>query len=95
MPSSAMAYLDESGDLGWKLDAPYDDGGSARYFVIAIAVGSNEAYRRVGMVVDKLHKAQAWTSKHENNGRRSARVHVRPSASWLPPNWPETSRSRS
>lgn len=60
-----MAYLDESGDLGWKLDAPFQAGGSARYFVIAIAVGMNEAYRRVGKVVDKLHKAQGWTSKHE------------------------------
>lgn len=65
MPSSAMAYLDESGDLGWKLDAPFQAGGSARYFVIAIAVGMNEAYRRVGKVVDRLHKAQGWTSKHE------------------------------
>ncbi|MFK3741608.1 DUF3800 domain-containing protein [Massilia sp. TN1-12] len=65
MPSSAMAYLDESGDLGWKLDAPYGDHGSARYFVIAIAVGMNEAYRRIGKVVDNLHKSQKWTSKHE------------------------------
>jgi len=60
-----MAYLDESGDLGWKLDAPFQAGGSARYFVIAIAVGMNEAYRRVGKVVDRLHRAQGWTSKHE------------------------------
>jgi hypothetical protein len=60
-----MAYLDESGDLGWKLDAPFQAGGSARYFVIAIAVGMNEAYRRVGKVVDRLHKVQGWTSRHE------------------------------
>lgn len=28
-------YLDESGDLGWKFDAPYRSGGSSRYLTIA------------------------------------------------------------
>ncbi|WP_439242481.1 DUF3800 domain-containing protein [Lonepinella sp. BR2474] len=28
-------YLDESGDLGWKFDAPYRYGGSSRYLTIA------------------------------------------------------------
>ncbi len=65
MPDSAMAYLDESGDLGWKLDKPYLDGGSARYFVIAIAIGLNQSYRRMGKVVEQLHKQQEWTSKKE------------------------------
>jgi hypothetical protein len=60
-----MAYLDESGDLGWKLDKPYMEGGSARYFVIAIALGLNGSYRRLGKVVDQLHKVQNWTSKKE------------------------------
>lgn len=65
MPTTAMAYLDESGDLGWKLDDPYLEGGSSRYFVIAIALGMNNTYRRLGKVVDQLHQAQNWTSKKE------------------------------
>lgn len=31
-------YLDESGDLGWKFDAPYRKGGSSRYLTIAYAI---------------------------------------------------------
>lgn len=65
MPVSAMAYLDESGDLGWKLDKPYLNHGSSRYFVIAIAVGMNHAYRRFGKVMGQLHTQQGWTSKKE------------------------------
>ena len=65
MPTTAMAYMDESGDLGWKLDRPYLAGGSPRYFVIAITIGMNGQHRRLGKVVDQLHKAQKWTSKKE------------------------------
>jgi hypothetical protein len=62
---AAMAYMDESGDLGWKLDEPYLDGGSSRFFVIAIAIGMNQGFRRFGKVVDRLHKMQKWTSSKE------------------------------
>lgn len=31
-------YLDESGCLGWQLDAPYQRGGSSRHFTLAAAV---------------------------------------------------------
>lgn len=65
MADTAFAYMDESGDLGWKLDLPYLDGGSSRYFVIAIAIGMNTNYRRIGKVVDKLHELQKWTSLKE------------------------------
>lgn len=34
MPDAAIS-LDESGDLGWKFDAPYRKGGSSRYLTIA------------------------------------------------------------
>lgn len=44
MANTAFAYLDESGDRGWKLDQPYLHGGSSRHFVIAIAIGRNESY---------------------------------------------------
>lgn len=65
MPNTAFAYLDESGDLGWKLDRPYQNGGSSRYFVIAIAIGVNDNHRRFGKVVESLHAQQKWTSAKE------------------------------
>jgi hypothetical protein len=65
MLNNALAYLDECGDMGWKLDQPYQDGGSSRYFVIAITVGINNQHRRFGKIVDKLHKQQKWTSAQE------------------------------
>ncbi len=65
MPTTAFAYLDESGDLGWKLDQPYQHGGSSRYFVIAMAIGVNNNHRRFGKVVDSLHAQQKWTSVKE------------------------------
>jgi hypothetical protein len=33
-----IVYLDESGDLGWKFDAQYRNGGSSRYLTIAMAI---------------------------------------------------------
>ncbi len=40
------AYLDESGDLGWKFDRPYLNGGSSRYFTIStIIVHENDKHR--------------------------------------------------
>ncbi|MFM0740873.1 DUF3800 domain-containing protein [Paraburkholderia xenovorans] len=65
MPETAFAYLDESGDLGWKLEKPYMQGGASRYFVISIALGMNNQHRRIGKVVDELHKVQKWSSKKE------------------------------
>ena len=35
LPSLILFYLDESGDLGWTLDQPYNNGGSSRYLTIA------------------------------------------------------------
>ena len=61
----AVAYLDECGDLGWKLDQEYQNGGSSRFFVIAMVVGYQESYRRFATVVRKWHDHQKWTSKSE------------------------------
>lgn len=36
--SSSIIYLDESGDLGWKFDKPYRNGGSSRFLTIASLV---------------------------------------------------------
>lgn len=63
--TSALAYMDESGDLGWKFNAPFQKGGSSRYFIVAIAVGIDNTHRRFGKVIDYLHKEQNWTSSKE------------------------------
>jgi hypothetical protein len=60
-----LAFFDESGDLGWKFDAPYRAKGSSRYFVIASALGAGDVHRRLGKVVKQVWAHQKWTSKHE------------------------------
>lgn len=75
--TSGLAYMDESGDLGWKLDAPYQQGGSSRYFIVAIAIGIENQHRRFGKVMDALHAAQKWTSLKEKkwaNASNQARL---------------------
>ena len=82
MTKTAMAYLDESGDLGWKLNQPYLHGGSSRFFVIAIAIGLNNSFRRFGKVVDKLHQLQKWTSPKEmGNYQRGCSTEFLPTCS--------------
>lgn len=41
----ATIYLDESGCLGWKLDAPYQRGGSNRFFTLAAAIIPDDCER--------------------------------------------------
>ena len=65
MIKNAVGYLDECGDLGWKLDKPYQQGGSSQYFVVSLAVGLNSNYRKFDRIIKNLHKNQGWTSKHE------------------------------
>jgi len=36
-----IVYLDESGDLGWKFNAPFMNGGSSRYLTIAFIIVPN------------------------------------------------------
>lgn len=71
------SFFDESGDLGWKFDAPYRQGGSSRYFVIAGASGPDQVHRRFGKVVKKLWDSQGWTTTKEkkwNNISDKAKV---------------------
>jgi hypothetical protein len=37
-----IVYIDESGDLGWKLDQPYRNGGSSKYLTIGFLIVPNE-----------------------------------------------------
>lgn len=65
MVNSAVGYLDECGDAGWKLDKPYQAGGSSQYFVVSLVVGMNTSYRKFDRIISKLHKLNHWQSRHE------------------------------
>lgn len=50
------AYLDESGDLGWKFDAPYMNGGSSRYFTISTIIVHEKDKHRLERAVKKFRE---------------------------------------
>ena len=49
-------YIDESGDLGWKFDAPYMRGGSSRYLTIAMLIAPKTISAKPKRLVKKLYK---------------------------------------
>lgn len=69
---NALSYLDECGDLGWKLERPYQDKGSSRFFVIGMVVGINNAHRKFAKIIERWYKAQNFTSKHEKKWTSSS-----------------------
>ncbi|WP_159990844.1 DUF3800 domain-containing protein [Pelistega ratti] len=58
------AYLDESGDLGWKFDAPYRQGGSSRYLTIAaILIHHDKRHLLKRLMRDLYNKTKTPTNK--------------------------------
>lgn len=55
-----LFYLDESGDLGWKFDAPYRRGGSSRHLTIATLCVSPSKKHLPKRVVRNLYKKFKW-----------------------------------
>ena len=51
-----FAYLDESGDLGFKFDRPYMKGGSARYLTISTIIVHEEDKQRLDRVIKKFRE---------------------------------------
>jgi hypothetical protein len=51
-----IAYIDESGDLGWTLDKPYLRGGSSKYLTIAILITPSDKSHFPKRVVRDLYK---------------------------------------
>ena len=58
-------YLDESGDLGWKFDAPYRRGGSSRYLTIATLIVPKEKRHLSKRVMRNLYKKFKWSPSIE------------------------------
>lgn len=58
-------YLDESGDLGWKFDAPYRNGGSSRYLTISSLVVNSDKKYLPKRLIQKLYKKYNWNPSQE------------------------------
>jgi len=63
--SSAVFYLDESGDLGWTLDSPYREGGSSNYLTIAALGVASEKRHFPKRLIRKLYKKHSWDTAVE------------------------------
>ncbi|PCH64231.1 MAG: hypothetical protein COC09_03065 [Gammaproteobacteria bacterium] len=55
-----IIYLDESGDLGWKFNAPYRRGGSSRHITIASLVVSPSKKHLPKRLIKKLYTKFKW-----------------------------------
>lgn len=64
MPEVTIA-LDESGDLGWKFDAPYRQGGSSRFLTIASILFPQEKNKHPKRLVRNLYKKYNWNAQEE------------------------------
>jgi hypothetical protein len=60
-----VAYLDESGDLGWKFDAPYGSGGSSRFLTISALCVPADKRHLPKRVVKDLYSKFKWPTKSE------------------------------
>lgn len=58
-------YLDESGDLGWKFDAPYRNGGSSRYLTIACLITPKNKRNLPKRILRKMYKRFDWNTSVE------------------------------
>ncbi|PHR53613.1 MAG: hypothetical protein COA44_15225 [Arcobacter sp.] len=58
-------YLDESGDLGWKFNAPYRRGGSSRYITISTLTVPHTKRHLPKRIIKKLYDKYKWNPKKE------------------------------
>ena len=63
-----QVFLDESGDLGWKLGSPYLQGGSSQFFTLALLVVDSDTGKYPKRLVKKLRKKYGMRSSREIKG---------------------------
>ena len=66
-------YLDESGDLGWKLDRPYRAGGSSRYLTLAFLIVDELTHHFPRRIIRKLRRKYRMKSGREIKGSSLSR----------------------
>lgn len=65
LASTMEIYLDESGDLGWKFDAPYRGGGSSRFLTISSLVVLPSKKHLPKRLITDLYKKFHWNPSSE------------------------------
>jgi hypothetical protein len=58
--TSAVFYVDESGDLGWTFDAPYRKGGSSRYLTIGTLICPSGKKHLPKRLIKGLYRQFGW-----------------------------------
>jgi hypothetical protein len=70
-----IAYIDESGDLGWSFTRPYRDGGSSRYLTISTLIVKDELKIYPKRVVADLYRRLHRSPKNEIKGADLSQQH--------------------
>jgi len=60
-----LIHLDESGDLGWKFDAPYRRGGSSRHLTIASVLVDRQKKHLPKRLIVNMYKKFSWPAEKE------------------------------
>lgn len=61
-------YIDESGDLGWKLDKPNRHGGSSRFITITAIIITKDEEKYVSRFITEIYKKYNLTPNIEKKG---------------------------
>ena len=61
-------YIDESGDLGWKLDKPNRHGSSSRFITITAIIISKEEEKYISRFISDIYKKYNLTPNIEKKG---------------------------
>ncbi len=69
-PKAAVVYLDESGDLGWSLDASYGAGGSSRFLTIATICIPPDKKHLPKRLIRGLYQKFGWPTSVEKKWSR-------------------------
>jgi hypothetical protein len=64
--NSAFIYLDEAGDLGWKFNAPYRQGGSSRFLTISAICTPETKKHLPKRVVRNIYQSFGWNQAVEH-----------------------------
>jgi hypothetical protein len=71
MPTSGffmLIYLDESGDLGWQLELPHNNGGSSQYLVLTFLFLPDDLHNEPQDVISNLYRIHRWVREKKCSG---------------------------
>lgn len=62
-----QVLLDESGDLGWTFNKPYNNGGSSRYLTLAFMFLPKRYLRKPKEIIRKMYRKYKWRNEKKAN----------------------------